>query len=244
MTVNTTWNRLLKAVKSATTAGDVAVEGATEFHGGTAQGGGVDYITLASGASATDNFYQFFTIRISSGTGIGQIRHIEEYNGTTKKATVRDWATQPDATSVYTIHYGMVLDKSPNEVTQVRRPFYNAEANPSGGATKYYYEKVFIRNNNTTIALTNASIAEQSDPSAKVDFALESTLNGTDTNGSGNNRQVAPAGYSFDSATKNVANSQNHSPSSGQGTWMRLTLAGGDAAQNTYWVPREAGSTI
>lgn len=71
---------------------------------GTAQAGGASSITLAAGASATDNAYRPFTIRITGGTGSGQSRVIGSYVGATKVATVTEaWTTTPDATSTYSI---------------------------------------------------------------------------------------------------------------------------------------------
>ena len=129
-------------------------------------------------------------------------------------------------------------------VLQVRRPFYGAAAEPAAGAQRKYYEKVFFRNNHATLSLTNAQILEQLDASGLVAFDLESTLGGTDTNGGGNNRQVAPGGYTFNSAAKNVANAQNHTALAAQGVWLELTLAAGAAAQNTNFTLRESGETV
>jgi len=249
MTTNTTWERLLKAVKSATTTGDVAVESATAVRTGTAQAGTSTSITLDSGASGTDDAYKDMIIRITSGTGAGQIRKISQvgsvaYTGSTKVATVdRAWGTTPDSTSVFRISHGMYFEKAPNEVFQLRRPFYNSSADVAGGSAKTYYEKIFLTNNNSSLALTAATIALQADTSGYVSFALESSLNGTDTNGSGNNRQVAPSGYTFNTTTKNVANSQNHTNGAGQGVWLKLALpAGAAAAKNTFTL-RESGTT-
>lgn len=125
-------------------------------------------------------------------------------------------------------------------VTQVRRIFYNASADAAGGSVKKYYEKVFIKNTNATLALLSATIAEQADPSGKIAFALESTLNGTDTNGTGNNRLVAPAGYTFDNTTKSVAGG-DLTPGDAQGVWLELTLNPGDAAQKTTYTLRTSG---
>jgi hypothetical protein len=73
-------------------------------HSGTAQAGGTSTITLDSGASAVNNFYQNETIYIRSGTGAGQSAVIISYVGSTKVATVgAAWATQPDNSSVFTI---------------------------------------------------------------------------------------------------------------------------------------------
>lgn len=146
--------------------------------------------------------------------------------------TVRDQDTD---TTIMTFEPGLL---------EIRRPFYNAYSDVSGGAERKYYEKVFYRNNNGTTSLTTATIAEAADPSTVVAFALESSLDGTDTNGAGNNRLVAPGGYTFNSDTKNVANSQNHSAGSGQGIWLELTLAAGLASNNTSFTLQEAGQTV
>ncbi len=241
MTVNTVWERLLKAVKSGSTTGDVAVEAVTATRTGTAQAGTANDITLDSGASATDGYYNGQVIRLTSGTGSGQIRQIIDYNGTTKKAVVSSaWGTNPDSTSQFKVATGMVFDKSPAEILEVRRPFYNASAPASG--SRSYYEKFFIKNTNSTLALTSAVVREQADPSGKITFMLPSSLDDTGTNGTGNNRQVAPSG-TFDSSDKNVGNSQNLSSGSAQGVWMCLTLSAGDAATKTTWTPRIQGNT-
>lgn len=143
--------------------------------------------------------------------------------------TVRDESTD---TTIMTFEPG---------VTEIRRPFYNALAEASGGANRKYYEKVFYKNNHGTLTLTSAQIVEQSDPSGLIAFALESSLGGSDTNGAGNNRQVAPGGYTFNSSTKNVANSQNHTAGAAQGVWLELTLNAGEAAANTTFTLRETG---
>lgn len=72
---------------------------------GAAQAGGSDTITLktSSSFSADDECNGMF-IEITSGTGSGQTRHIEDYVGATKVATVYPaWDTAPDATSHYSI---------------------------------------------------------------------------------------------------------------------------------------------
>lgn len=69
----------------------------------TAQAGAATTITLASGASAVDDFYNALKIKITGGTGAGQIREITDYVGSTKVATVATWTTNPDSTSTYEI---------------------------------------------------------------------------------------------------------------------------------------------
>lgn len=74
---------------------------------GSATGG-----TLAAGASAVDNFYQFNEIRITGGAGVGQSGIIKSYVGATKVyAVFGGWTTPTDATSVYSI--GAQVNYSP-----------------------------------------------------------------------------------------------------------------------------------
>lgn len=71
---------------------------------GTAQAGASNSITLAAGASATNEIYDENLIVITEGTGAGQTRVIVEYNGTSKVAIVnRTWEVTPDNTSVYEV---------------------------------------------------------------------------------------------------------------------------------------------
>lgn len=236
---------LLKAIKSATTVGDVALMAATAERTGTAQAGGTNDITLDAGASAVNGFYVGMIIRLTGGTGVDQLRMIIAYDGTTKIATVsRAWGVTPDATSVFRIAQGMFFDLSPNEVFEVRRPFFGASADPPGGSQKQYYEKVFFSNEHPTITLTAAEIAELSDTPGVMDFGLEATLDDTNGNGGGNNRQVAPSGITFASTTEPVANSQNHTALAAQGLWLRITLAAGAAVLDFVYQLEESGDTI
>ncbi|MGN7750559.1 hypothetical protein [Sinorhizobium sp. 22678] len=73
---------------------------------GTAQAGAASTITLASDASAVDDFYNGLSIVILGGTGAAQSRTISDYVGSTRVATVSAaWTTPPDNTSVYQIGY-------------------------------------------------------------------------------------------------------------------------------------------
>lgn len=170
---------------------------------------------------------------VTTDTVFERILKITLSASATGTVTVRDQDT--DA-AIATIESG---------VTEIRRPFYAAAAEAAGGSARDYYEKIFIKNNHGTLTLTSAVISEQADPSGKITFALESSLNGSDTNGAANNRQTVGdlSGYTFDSAAKNVANSQNLTAGSAQGVWLKLSLAAGDAAQNTSYTLRASGNT-
>lgn len=72
---------------------------------GTAQAGSAGSITLASGASATDDYYNGMVISITGGTGNGSKGIITDYVGSTKVATVQKStaAFTPAASSTYSI---------------------------------------------------------------------------------------------------------------------------------------------
>lgn len=193
------FERLLKGVASGTTAvGDVAAISHTAaisahtMQVGAANGTGVTpplaKLAAADGAASAVNQI----IRITSGTGNGQIRQIIDNTsyGTDFVAVNRDWSVVPDATSVYSIYNGMLFDLAPSQITEVRRPFYAAQADVAGGASRTFYEKVFFVNTNTATALTAAQILKQVDPGSGVlEFALTNALNDTATVA---NRQTAP----------------------------------------------------
>lgn len=89
---------LLRACGMAATTTGTAVTG-------TAQAGAAGSITLASGASGTNNIYNGMVISLTGGTGSGSKGVITAYNGSTKVATVQKStaAFTPDGTSVYSI---------------------------------------------------------------------------------------------------------------------------------------------
>jgi hypothetical protein len=167
-----------------------------------------------------------------TGTAFERVLKIIKSASTAGNVTVRDQDTD---TTIATLEPA---------VLEIRRPFYDAAADASGGAQREYHDKIFFKNNHGTLTLTSAQVLEQADPQTVVAFDLESTLDGTDTNGGGNNRQVAPGGYTFDSSAKNVANSQNLTAGAAQGCWLELTLTAGLGAQNTTVTMRVSGNTV
>jgi hypothetical protein len=127
-------------------------------------------------------------------------------------------------------------------LTEIRRPFYDASADASGGSTREYYEKVFFKNNHGTLTLTSAEILEQADPQTVVSFDVEDAVDDSDTNGAGN-RQTHTGGYTFDSTTKAVP---GDALAAGEaiGVWLNLTLTAGLGAQNTSVTMRVSGNTV
>jgi hypothetical protein len=118
-------------------------------------------------------------------------------------------------------------------IVDVRIPGYNMVSDPS--VAKTYYDKIFAKNNHATIALGTASLILAADPQSVWTFALETSLGGSTTNGAGNNRQVAPSGFSFDAANKNIANSGNFTAQTAQGIWLKCLLPiGKDPFDDTF----------
>lgn len=108
---------------------------------GVAQGGTITSITLNNLASSENDYYNGWWVKITSGTGMGQVRRIKSYNGTTKIATIyssdeqtgilgdpqpvegMDFLTNPENGSTYALypcHYVMsIWDESENEFALV-----------------------------------------------------------------------------------------------------------------------------
>lgn len=71
---------------------------------GTAQAGGAASITLASAAVTADDVFKGMPIRLTGGTGSGQVAVITGADSDTDVVTVQPaWDTEPDATTTYSI---------------------------------------------------------------------------------------------------------------------------------------------
>jgi hypothetical protein len=246
--------------------GDVALlSHAAVISAHTAQAGSANHsgatpalMKLAAGDGASVAIGQI--VRTTGGTGPNQLRMVIAASGfgADVVAVNRDWATIPDATTTYNIHQGLYFDSAPNVVTQVIRAFATAAADVPGGASRDYYEKLFVANNNTATALTGATIAIQSEtpalPSgAAINLALTTALNDAATV---TNRQTAPATgiTAFTSSAPpqslNVPNPGNLPPGAvpnaagAQGVWLNLHLPAGTAAYKGALDLRTQGATI
>lgn len=101
------WDEAMSGHVTAGTFGQAA----QGIRSGTAQAGAAGTITLDASASATDDFYNDAWVFITGGTGVGQVRMISDYVGSTKVASiVPNWATNPDATSVFIVLPGARSD--------------------------------------------------------------------------------------------------------------------------------------
>src|SRR5260370_489226 len=237
--------RILKGLKSATTNGAVALEAQTATRTGTAQAGTINSITFDAGACAWDGAYNGMIVRLTGGTGANQINEVIDYNGTTKVAIVQDYwhGSVPDATTTFRISQGFFYDKLPNEILEVRRPWYNSAANAPGGGAVAFHDKVFFMNSSNANALLNALVTKFADATARVTFGLESIVNGTGSNGAGNNRTVAPAGVAFNSTTSPSFPGTNLLAGSYIGCWLKLSLADGDIALKAVLTMQMTGSS-
>jgi hypothetical protein len=126
-----------------------------------------------------------------------------------------------------------------------RRMFINATADPSGGSTKNYYEKFFIKNNHATLSLLNAAVIQSADPTGKVAMLLASAVNDSATTA---NRLTAPGAADTLDPDSFVDTSQavpgaNLAAGAAIGVWLRLQLAAGDAPFKNTFTPQISGSS-
>lgn len=254
------FERLLKGVVTGTAAtGDIGALSTTAVATGTAQAGTAATagapasMSLQAGQGASVALGQIVRVTNNSPAGVQyQMRQIIGIAGDVVSVN-RDWGTVPTAATTYTVNEGYLFEILPNRVTQIRRPFYNAAADVAGGANRNYYEKIFAVNNNTTIALTAASIIKQVDPTGAtaLNIALCSALNDSGTIAS---RQTAPAAgitaFTAGAAPQTIAvPATNLTPGAApnsagaQGVWLNLALNAGVAATKTSLTLRTTGST-
>ena len=84
---------------------------------GVCQASAATTLTLAAGASGTNDYYNDKLVKILDKTGRGQIKRITDYNGTTKVATIE--YARPEADSIWSVNpvgaesvYGIVANGS------------------------------------------------------------------------------------------------------------------------------------
>lgn len=198
---------------------------------------------LQSGDGASVSVGQI--IRTQGGTGPNQIRTIIATTGygTDVVAVSRDWSVVPDNTTTYDVWNGIQLDLSPNQVTECHRFLWNAAADVPGGSQRIFYEKVFAVNNNTSTALTAATVQVASNSpalpgSALLDLATATAANDTQSVAT---RQTAfstgygsyvtqPSATAYGANSGNLASGAAPNAAGAQGIALRLTLPAGTAA--------------
>jgi hypothetical protein len=136
-------------------------------------------------------------------------------------------------------------------VLTIRRPFYNVSAEASGGSTKTYYEKMFVKNNNSSNALIGATFADGGgDSNNYITFALEDAVSDT---GTSTDRITAPSAGTigtngFTSSSKTLAaetdaGTADLGTSTAIGLWLKMALPAGSAAGKDTWTLTVSGST-
>lgn len=256
------FERLLKGIAGGTAAvANIAVISNTKvISAHTAQGGGAAsgstaaYVILQSGDGASVAVGQIIRLTNNTPSGVQyKLRRIIRISSDTAYVD-EAWGTVPTSSTTYDVHVGMKFRLAPNQVTQVRRAFYNAAADVPGGSTKTYYEKIFAVDDNTSTALTGVTISKQVDPSSgTLQFAQCTSANDTGTVA---NRQTAPATGIGSFTSGSAPQSQSAAASSGnlpsgaapnaagaQGIWLSLALTAGLAAAKTSFDIRAQGTS-
>ena len=243
VTVQTAWERIMKVLKLATTAGDVAVEQVTPVASGTVVDGGlgVDTIELDGSSSNVDNAYVGLVFRVLTGTGAGVVAKILSYEGDTQTA-VLDKLVTVDSTSTYRLSRGVILNKAPIEIMTVRRPFYNALAAAPSGDNRVYYEKFFWRNDSSEDLLIS-SVLEVLNASGKISFGVDPTVPSTSSVA---NRLTAPVirNLVFGRTPQSIPTNQS-TLASGQavGVWLRFAVNAGQSPQKLSYMSGLSGQT-
>jgi len=172
------------------------------------------------------------TVRVTGAVAFERILKVVVNAAHTGTITIaRD--NTPTFTEIATMETGILT---------LRRLFYDASADASGGSSRDYYEKVFIKNTNATFTLNAAAIVEQADPTTLITFDLEDAIN--DTNSLSDRLDTAPSGMlgTFTGASKNVPGGILAAGAS-IGVWLKLTLAAGTAAAKSTYTLRTSGTT-
>ena len=183
------------------------------------------------------------------------VSETETLTGTTPVTTAQSFERILKITCSSTSHGTVTIRKQSDNVTiatmengidGVRRPFYDATAEDSGGSSKVFYEKVFVQNDHSTLSLLSATITASADPSGLLAFDLANAVNDSFslTNrltafANGDNTLGSPT---WDDAEKAVPGTDL--AAAGEiGVWLRLSLAAGQAAAKTTYTLTVAGSS-
>ena len=199
---------------------------------GAADGGGAKRVTIVgrtgAGTIVTENINVSSTnnqMTVSSNS-YDRILTAEYNNG----------GTPADATGTITIQKssgGTVITTIVPGERGFKICFYDSAA-PTSGTTERY-EKVYIKNNNSTSALTNATVALTASTGSVIDFGF-SAVSSTQSVA---NRTSAPASVSFfgDTAAHSITSLSGEVATSGtlansefRGIWLKQTLTNASSA--------------
>lgn len=193
----------------------------------------------SGGSIVTDTFALNGTSVVTGAVSFERILKMVLDQVTTGTVTIRQSTTNSGVATME----GVSAAPGGTGVLTVRRPFYAATANASGGSNKELYEKVFVANTNTTNALLGATISISNDgtPHTGVDFR---TSNYVEEAESTTNRLTAPTGTSgdWDNSEKPVPGIDLQ-PGSRCGLWLRLYLPNGQSPANSNITISVSGTT-
>ena len=139
-------------------------------------------ITLDNSASSVDDHFKDLYVRITSGTGVGQLRLITAYNGTTKVATISGtWDTILDSTSTYTCSgYLESADIDLGKIVKIKRNlFYGKFGYDLTTVTGVYNQKI----NTTDNDYSNKTFSEFGMKFSKLNDLSSKTWNAFSPNG-------------------------------------------------------------
>lgn len=120
---------------------------------GQIQGATASTVTLDTGANANNAFYNRTMVMMVTGTGTGQVRLINGYNGTTKVADInRDWVVTPSTNDWYVI-LSMASVRSASDVdvgVAQSGSLSTIQLNTAASALDNYYNRMFVLIENGT----------------------------------------------------------------------------------------------
>jgi hypothetical protein len=143
---------------NGTGAGDVVTDTAAQTGAFQAGSATPATVVLATGANATNDFYNGWWIKVTSGTGVNQVRRIEDYVGATRTATLYqtsdntvdfldglDLAAAPAAADTYSLYnagYSAVYYDESDDTFTIAATALTPDAVPTAGistvtVTKY-----------------------------------------------------------------------------------------------------------
>jgi hypothetical protein len=204
-----------------------------------------DTVRIVSSAAGDTTQTVTITGRLADGSLASEVLNL---NGTTPVTSSNTYErllkAEMSATAAGTVTVARTTGPTTIRVIPIGERGFQAMfqrlASSTTGATNWY-EKIFVKNTNGSLALTSATISINSDPQAVFAFGLVATLDGSTTT---TDRTTAPAGISFATTVQNVANSGSLSAGSAQAIWMRLALAQNNAALKSTVTMQIDGNTV
>jgi hypothetical protein len=211
---------------------DIAATDTVEISGTNASDTGV--ITIggrnSAGIIVSENITMSGLTLVSGSQSFERILSVYSDSTANGNIIVRDASTDTTIGTVFTNESGF------------QRVFYDATANAAGGANKTLYDKVFIKNNNTTTALNNVTVTEVvTGLYSIVEFGLTQVKQDSETT---LNRTNAPTGVlSYGSGSSGLPETSYLNPFDYQAVWLKLDLTAGASSQNSFYRLQVDGTT-